>query len=104
MTDRKLLELAAKAAGAKWTDYSDGTPDHWIIQHGDSVWREWRPREDDGDALRLAVRLNIGLDITDGKIYIHWPHHIIESCGNDKAAATRRAILRAAAEIGKAMP
>lgn len=57
--DRELLRLAAKAAGAQWSDYSDRTPDHWQIKHADGVWREWKPLADDGDALRLAIKLGI---------------------------------------------
>jgi hypothetical protein len=72
----------------------------------------WNPLTDDGDALRLAVKLGIGLDH-----YIQLPSGIDmvlaskglgtsdmhEECGTDPYAATRRAIVRAAAEIGKGM-
>lgn len=56
----------------------------------------WNPLTDDGDALRLAVSC--------------LPFHILkysaedyEYCKQDGFAATRRAIVRAAAEIGKVM-
>lgn len=106
-TDRELLELAARAAGAKWTDYSDGTADHWIIRHSDGIWRKWNPLEDDGDALRLAVKLGLAvcIDILDDATSIR-PYadgddllaHAHFDGGPD--AATRRAIVRAAANIG----
>lgn len=114
MTEREEFALAAKAAGAKWSDYSDGTTDHWIIEHPDGVWRKWEPLDNDGDALRLAVLISkkqAGLalflpDLEDpfciakdymGKIW-----------GSDSSvnplAATRLAIFRAAVEIGRRMP
>ena len=74
---------------------------------------EWNPLTDDGDALRLAVKLSIS--ISDDYLYPNGEHVIrvgcsfgdtlygdSEVCGDDPYAATRRAITRAAAEIGKA--
>lgn len=90
MTDKELLELAAKAAGI---DYCER--DFWF------------PLSDDGDALRLAVKL--GLEIrTDGPYLIavtprYVDNELYEERGNDPYAATRRAIVRAAAEIGRTM-
>jgi hypothetical protein len=104
MNDRELLEFAEKAAGAQWSEYSDQTPDHLIIQRADGVWRKWRPLDDDGDALRLAVLLRISLfcsanntacDIPCTDEYV-WEEAI-------EGSAARRAIVRAAAEIGKSM-
>jgi hypothetical protein len=97
MTDRELLELAAKAAD--YPIHSDawavglggGTPALYMGNHGP----KWNPLTDDGDALRLAVKL--GIDI--GKAQVdYW-----DKSSNDPYAATRRAIVRAAAEIGKEM-
>jgi hypothetical protein len=51
MTDRELLELAAKAADLPW--------EQWCI-NGDA---SWNPLIDDGDALRLAVKLGMYLNI-----------------------------------------
>jgi hypothetical protein len=84
MTDRELLELAAKAAG-----------NGFVIGY-------WNPLTDDGDALRLAVKL--GLIVECGRAWIsrHGPM-FGEDVLPDPYAATRRAIVRAAAEIGRGM-
>lgn len=78
MTDRELLELAAKAVGI----------DNKKLNHPVNFWS---PLTDDGDALRLAVKLRIEV-CSKG----------MEAFG-DPYAATRRAIVRAAAEIGRSM-
>jgi len=109
MTDRELLELAAKAAGysirfhqgvCKGGAY-EGCERLWP----DGEWRPWRPREDDGDALRLAVKLKMKLWHSDCGAYAD--HESLpedmrpcrEDARNDRNAATRRTIVRAAAEI-----
>jgi hypothetical protein len=87
MDDKTLLELAAKAAGIK-IDKSEtnggGRGNTGFDVMGNAVldWHNnvrWNPLTDDGDALRLAVKLQI---------------QVIPSKG---CAATRRAIVRAAA-------
>jgi hypothetical protein len=102
MTDRELLEKAAKAAGLTYRDdlWSAG---HVQNQHGS--WYEWNPLADDGDALRLAVRLQIGvlphMEATSARNSSYkWCN---EDSRNDPYAATRRAIVRAAAAIGGAL-
>jgi hypothetical protein len=103
MTDRELLELAAKAAGL---DYIK-----------DCVWIEngfysplnrheriaWNPLQNDDDAFRLAVKLELSIDIHSTGIVIKdrygratqaWSHP-------DPYAAARRAIVWAVAEVGK---
>lgn len=107
MTDRELLELAAKASGLYYY-WTDGDV---FMTHGDTPGglREWNPMTDDGDAFRLAVELS--LDICRPYAEYHsvcvWAdkqgHFIEELLRNDPLAATRRAIVRAAAEIGRAM-
>lgn len=103
--DKELLELAAKAAGIP----DDGNGQCVVDEEGFFV-RLWNPIENDGDALRLAVKLSLMLDeITQGYMAGHWvaTHTNIESCYEpslpDPLAATRRAIVRAAAEIGRSM-
>ena len=106
MTDRELLELAAKAAGCdglgQWDDKWNCLTDHegWTFD----------PLNDDGDALRLAVKLSmcIAIEPQYGLVYATAPGWRVgmepeEKIGNDPYAATRRAIVRAAAEIGKEM-
>ena len=106
MTDRELLELAAKAAGIDTTrclQYADGAFD-WPGKAG-----RWNPITDDGDALRLAVKLAIDFKIRNEATWwdhqesegvVYWSH---EPHNGDPLAATRRAIVRAAAEIGRRM-
>ncbi len=103
-TDRELLELAAKAAGWKW--YPKGTMDDlvggWLDPStGYMHWEDiWNPLTDDGDALRLAVKLKLSVLVgvaQDGEGRI-----TVDKRANPYAA-TRRAIVRAAAEIGRNM-
>lgn len=117
MTDRELLELAAKAAGydVVWSDLWQRFQHVEPIKLFDMERFSWIPLDDDGDALRLAVKL--GLDVCIDTQQENEPHtHVIgfrfdytaetvdaiENHG-DPYAATRRAIVRAAAEIGKEM-
>jgi hypothetical protein len=110
-TDKELLELAAKAAGvAIKFPYTHGVKDLDVPPRRTDTWENWNPFNDDGDALRLAVKLSLMLDkITQGYMAGHWvaTHTNIESCYElaipDPLAATRRAIVRAAAEIGRSM-
>jgi hypothetical protein len=103
MSDTKLLELAAKATGV-WEDNSsnlNGWQCNWPLG--------WNPLTDDGDALRLAVKLGIGIDFNfaDGEGETSAAQTLgryeFERHDNDPYAATRRAIVRAAAEVGKGM-
>jgi hypothetical protein len=62
MTDKELLELAAKAAGYKVWIRCNGKVLHSDIWKNSNIeWTPWNPLTDDGDALRLAVKL--GLDV-----------------------------------------
>lgn len=100
-TDRELLELAAKAAGIDlhWNDREESG--YYENYRGLPQWVEWNALHDDGDALRLAVKLGLQFDF--GNAMVTYP---VEVCGEglDHDVATRRAIVRAAAEISKAMP
>ncbi len=112
--DRELLELAAKAAGINGMFVgrfaADGYPCNFvgIGRSSATIAPLWNPLADDGDALRLAVKLRLDVSI-NGDIQAAWWHgdsleFVSESLGDDSYAATRRAIVRAAAEIGRAMP
>jgi hypothetical protein len=112
MGDRKLLELAAKSAGIEILDglQHDVTRIHLHTSVG-----SWNPLKDDADALRLAVKLGLDIDIhrrsplsdscgTEVRGYAYRRNMVTEPASdNDESleAATRRAIVRAAAEIGK---
>ena len=104
MTDRELLELAAKAAGIE-IDQIDAA-------HKPEDWCNWNPLEDDGDALRLAVKLGLWVQISERCAWTQQNENILSSfsarsmvmfteTNNNSYAATRRAIVKAAAEIGK---
>ena len=113
MTDRELLELAAKAAGYKeygmervYFRHDCEFRDEFCV--GDSTWN---PLTDDGDALGLAVKLRIDVQFCKnmGGEFVEVMAHPVgrgdcmgmAEIGEDDLAATRRAIVRAAAEIGK---
>jgi len=96
MNDRQLLELAAKAAGYKH---------HWCMDGLliDAQSGPWNPLTDDGDALRLAVKLRLEVDIHHTGIAVRTPDgsKFLLSAKDepDSCAATRRAIVRAAAAM-----
>ena len=115
--DRELLELAAKAAGVKYSVRDDEYyKTHkffglWIVydyEPSEYTRRYWNPLTDGGDALRLAVKLRMEVDAwgagasavvkANGRAMVTEPHY-----GDDPYRATRRAIVRAAAEVGRAM-
>lgn len=105
-TDKELLELAAKAAGHR---FDSTNPFEIAEEHkGGTNWIEWNPLTDDADALRLAVKLNMTVKIMGDHVKVGW-----RGCGEqwpgedapvpyELPAATRRAIVRAAAEIARA--
>ena len=111
-TDRELLELAAKAAGI--SIYFDDIGQCCKRVPGDQLSTYlWEPLEDDGDALRLAVklRLRVCTPTTDtdcalasnGDVTAYSEDELSDTPMSDLYAATRRAIVRASAEIGEAM-
>jgi hypothetical protein len=106
MTDRELLELAAKAAGLRLDQLSGRV----VRREADGQPVYWNPLTDNGDALRLAVKLRLvvdsgGVTPRNERIYVGGLEGYLadEPTGTDIYAATRRAIVRAAAELGKEM-
>lgn len=118
-TDRELLELAAKAAGLAGS-YIDGYDSVEEEYFSDGIYctdendcpYTWNPLKFDGDALRLAVELGIDIEQGGGSypegvfclavcMFNFLAIVIKEPFGDDKLLATRRAIVRAAAEIGR---
>ena len=101
MTDQELLETAAKAAGMN----IEWQPCGWA--HNNETGCEWNPLTNDGDALRLAVKLELCVSIIGiGMCEVKCPERHLASVfewdsAEDTEAATRRAIVRAAAAIGK---
>lgn len=124
MTDRELLEFAAKAAGYKkyYTHYLGRDS---FVTYDDEYYSDvkkrrvvgektldWNPLTDDGDALRLMVRLRLEPRFIDNshsngaepsRVTLHNFSGIVENIDSDPPAAIRRAIVRAAAEIGRRM-
>lgn len=102
MTDKELIEMAAKAAGRDviWKrGMHRSEPHEGLFDRGTGCVTSWNPLTDDGDALRLAVELSF---IDEGD----WPqvtNEIYDHCGGDWFSSTRRAITMAASKIGKEM-
>jgi hypothetical protein len=106
MTDRELLELAAKAAGIRALYSPDSVlRDCTGLEPAMNIFSapEWNPLTDDGDAFRLAVRLWIQLcyfeNVTCASVGGSAMPWVEEPVGSDKEASARRAIVRAAAAI-----
>mgnify|MGYP003600656344 CR=1 FL=1 len=114
MTDREMLELAAKAAewqlcGYSWIGENEDDGECEILEsafvktHPDQeLATKWNPLTDDGDALRLADHLDLIVDfsrfaaIQADRFYLG---HRDFAIGNN----VNEAITRAAAQIGKEM-
>jgi len=121
MRDRELLELAAKSVGRFFDFWTDKITDSDSDHHGEAALykagvggqcHSWNPLIDDYQALQLAVDLR--LDILQGALNVQVrksfqvsgkfnqrTHVDVES---DRMSATRRAIVIAAAGIGRDMP
>lgn len=112
MTDKELLENAAKAMGfIEPHSYREKTQSLlWLSGSGFPV--TWSPLTDDGTALRMAVRLQLSADFFEDTICVAYSSpderfvgvkQLYEPVGTDPCAAARRAIVRIAAEVGKDM-
>lgn len=127
MTDREMLEWAAKAAGLRIDKAPDNGGGWWntgfdVLGNVVLDWHNgetWNPLTDDGDALRLAVRLAMTVRQEPSAVAVGWDATCLagaptpDGCGpwfwkewlsdgQDPCGTTRRAIVRAAAEIGRA--
>jgi hypothetical protein len=121
MSDRALLELAARAVG-----YDTSHPMNrerlaleppvdslWVRLNGELVHTGWNPITDDGCALRLAVKLQMTVATSECECCVRVYHSEFEddciferhspdfpdATSPDAATATRRAIVRAAAAL-----
>jgi len=120
LSDRELLELAAKAAGIEWYGMAGDDNDSCAyFDIGPDEVVKWNPLRDDGDALRLAVQCGLEVSFVDDepgregldiRACVGFPasterpcriKYVFEDHRGDIFAATRRAIVRAAAEIGR---
>lgn len=107
-SDRELLELAAKAAGIDVLHIAaDG---QLLIDYHGVGTRVWNPLIRDDDALRLAVKLYLSIQfgycVEDSPVVSVYEQGSIVprvqiGMAPDFLAATRRAIVRAAAAIAK---
>ena len=95
--DRELLEAAARAAGIRFRkgDYAKGL---------DTNKGFWNPLDSDADAFRLMVDCELEVSCHDD--YVDASGYsgsavMVEDYGSDKHAATRRAIVRAAAAMSE---
>jgi len=101
--DRELLELAAKAMAYKYMNSA-------LWDGRDVIDYAWNPLEDDGQALRLVVKLDMDIVYDFDRVMVVFENKN-DTCiteyfydlpqPTDRYAATRRAIVRAAAEIGR---
>lgn len=116
MNDRELLELAAKAAGIDVYESTDGTIQNrpvLVFSAGGAMGtmpyeERWNPLADSAQAFQLAVKLKLNVDLAYEEECVvrvfSDKHFFSESTAQYPYAASRRAIVRAAAEIGKEMP
>jgi len=103
--DRELLELAAKAAGYDVHDWMPGAGMAINDARFINGISRWNPLTDDGDALRLAVKLRMEIRVNgygaavriggDGAQWFSCEAHMHSGI----EAGTRRAIVRAAASL-----
>lgn len=108
MTDRELLEMAARAAGIDRFSF-DGHDDYIVDPSyidADGFPVVWDPLTDDGDAARLEAACKIDICWGDDCVSAQheWPIiDVVEAFidhGGDKQKARRYATVRAAAAIG----
>lgn len=100
--DRELLNSVAKVIGIEliW-DASPEAYSPWFVIDGFADI--WNPLDNDRDALRLVVKLEIDIKFGANYVIADEVQLPIVNNANDRYSAARRAIVRAAAEIGKAM-
>ena len=111
MTDRELLEMAAKAAGIRLYVWGTEGSENFADMDSEKYGKLWNPIKDSGDALRLACDLGLrvfpiartqsgaacsAVGSATGERLSE-----VDDASLDTYTATRRAIVLAAAEIGK---
>ena len=104
--ERELMKLAARAANIKVPEWNDGTEPYssgcgFILKNNEF----WNPLTNDGDALRLAVKLEIVFEYRRQHRTAFAYHQVmgierrVENTMLDPMVATRRAIVLVAAEL-----
>jgi hypothetical protein len=108
MTDQELLEYAAKAVGFEYASgywlsiINDRFPNEkgsLYVRKAHDEYVEWNPLLSDADAFGLMVDLNL----TEKHSFLDKLHEENTTWAPDYRKAHRRAIVRAAAEIGRNM-
>ena len=109
MDDKRLLELAAKAAGYKSFEYFETSGDEPGLYVRDDRVGFWRPLSDDGDVFRLAVKLKLSVWLSETCVTVECMDDdgpmavkILEHYTDDNEAS-RLAVLEVAAAIGESM-
>ena len=99
---REHLELAALAAGIGRDEGG-----MYVSPTGGPI--NWRPHLDDGDAARLAARLNMMIDTTGAVVEAYGPERYTnkriahDGTEPDKLRAWREAVVLCAAAVGERM-
>lgn len=102
MISKEDLEFAAKAAGFRISNrLTDGGL--MVMSEERPSPHKWNPRENDGDALRLANKLNFTICITGVNTDVRYPNGVVQVLHFVRGVddASREAITRAAAIIGR---
>lgn len=95
MTDRELLEAAARAAGIDLDWCAETARPAARDMHGGAAF--WNPLEDDGDALKLADQLQLTIKFDCGLVLIGTNKKLL---ADEASEDYKYAIVRAAAAIG----
>lgn len=112
--EREMLEMAARAVGEDVEWHENGS----YFYRKSCNWPEekgfFNPLHDDGEALRLAISLRMKIGVSDIAafadlddalgVFIRQPIKRLGLSDLSMLEAVRRAIVRAAAEIGRKLP
>lgn len=112
MNDRELLEMSAKACGIEIATWSNCQAGGFQTQEG-ARGKFWNPLDDDGDAMRIAVKLHMSVDMFVGGCEVGYDDmnggqgYLTQDDGTSGDMSdyevVRRAIVRASAEMGRSM-
>jgi|GEM_PF-3392772 len=111
-SDVELLNMAAKSIDGKYHGFTDS-----ITFDGGIIYEQWNPLDNGGDALSLATELELNINFVEDSdcfwVEVSLPAHsnyeLEQDCRvfttvarKNVNASTRRAIVLAAAQIGRA--